>query len=46
MYRCIAKCPELDRDNLTHCKVNDPDEAYERYPDGCPCGNDPEWVEE
>lgn len=46
MYRCVAKCLELDCNNITHCKAVNLDEVYERWPDGCPCGNDPKWVEE
>lgn len=46
MYICISKCPELDRVGLAHCRVADPDSMWEQYPDGCPCGNTPTFVEE
>lgn len=46
MYICISKCFELDRDGQPHCRVADPDYMWERYPDGCPCGNTPTFVEE
>lgn len=26
MFRCIAKCPELDADGVAHCTCNDPEE--------------------
>ena len=42
-YICTAKCPELDLDGEPHCKCIDPDKAFERYVDGCPCGNDVKW---
>lgn len=44
MYICIAQCPELDSDGSKHCVVDDPNEMYEWYADGCPCGNNPNWV--
>ncbi len=46
MFRCVAKCPELDVDGVTHCTCNDPEEMYERWVDGCPVGNSPKFVEE
>lgn len=46
MYICISKCIELDREGVAHCRVADPDSMWERYPDGCPCGNTPTFVEE
>lgn len=44
-YICVGNCPELDIDNEPHCRCFDPDKAYTDYPDGCPCGNIPKWVE-
>ena len=46
MFRCIAKCPELDADGVAHCTCNDPEEMYECWVDGCPVGNTPKFVEE
>ena len=43
-YVCIASCYELDYDNSMHCHCKDFENWYERYPDGCPCGNNPIWV--
>lgn len=42
-FICVAKCPELDFDGHSHCRVENPEDMYERYVDGCPCGNEPEW---
>ena len=46
MFSCVAKCPELDVDGVTHCTCHDPEEMYERWVDGCPVGNTPKFVEE
>lgn len=49
MFKCIAKCPELDQDNSKHCICKtkaDIEYMDERYPDGCPVGNTPIWQEE
>jgi hypothetical protein len=42
-YICMANCPELDIDGDIHCMTNNPETAFERYIDGCPCGNCPQW---
>ncbi|MNP79370.1 hypothetical protein D3C76_1771880 [compost metagenome] len=44
---CISKCPELDRDNLTHCidTLEGIRNKEERGFDYCPCGNRDEWKE-
>lgn len=42
-YICTAKCPELDYDNSKHCSCSNPEYFYNKYPDGCPCGNFPKW---
>lgn len=45
-YLCKVKvCPECDSEGY-RCKCYDLDSQYERYPDGCPCGNEPQWEEE
>lgn len=44
-YICVGNCPELDTDSEPHCRCLNPEEAFTDYPDGCPCGNTPEWVE-
>lgn len=43
MYICTARCPELDLEDSKHCTIDDPVEMYERYVNGCPCGNEPTW---
>ena len=45
-YRCVAHCPELDLDGNKHCVLTSGQvvEFYNRYPDGCPCGNTPRWL--
>lgn len=47
-YKCIAKCPELDCDNIPHCKFETDNEceALELKNRECPCGNEPNWKEE
>lgn len=46
-FACMAKCPELDCDNLIHCMDTKEgiQEKEERYGDYCPCGNVPIWEE-
>lgn len=45
-YRCAAHCPELDLDGNEHCVLTSSQvvDFYNRYPDGCPCGNTPRWL--
>lgn len=45
-YICIAKCPELDDDNLRHCIATKEQiqEREERLGVYCPCGNEEKWV--
>lgn len=43
LYICQSKCPELDQQNEMHCVTHDPKNTFTRYPDGCPCGNVPNW---
>ena len=44
-YICVAKCPELDCDNHTHCidTLEGIQETEDRQNNYCPCGNTPEW---
>lgn len=43
-FVCVAKCEELDYDGSAHChRSQQESDAYARYPDGCPCGNKPDW---
>jgi hypothetical protein len=47
-YICITKCPELDADDNTHCKIlvkNAADHFYMKEHD-CPCGNIPNFCKE
>lgn len=45
-YKCVAHCPELDLDGNEHCVLTSGQvvDFYNRYPDGCPCGNTPKWL--
>lgn len=39
-YVCLAKCPELDIDNLAHCIISQEDLDNDIE---CPCGNKPKY---
>jgi len=39
-YVCVAKCPELDDDNLAHCIITQEEFDEDRV---CPCGNIPKY---
>ena len=45
-YKCVASCPELDIDNIAHCKLTGREiyDREERIRCDCPCGNNTLWV--
>lgn len=48
-FVCTAKCPELDFAGEKHCHAKSRRELeskYERWDDGCPCVNVPDWKEQ
>ena len=45
-YICVSTCPELDGAGEAHCTTFSPKTCFVEYPDGCPIGNTPHWVNE
>lgn len=44
-YICTAECGELDFFHEKHCTTTNLNNIDEVWPDGCPCGNTPIWIE-
>jgi hypothetical protein len=45
-YICVAKCPELDYNNTSHCikVVKTKEDLFNLHNDECPCGNNSYFI--